>query len=134
MKNKLTAQEALEILKENDNTMTIQKLYSFRDSATNAKNPRKPVAQRGTDWDYQGGRTYFSQEYIDTIKNWRENSNSVKAKRNNGQKSDAKAFVIVDGNMTELKGGLAQRAIKLVEKNKAQDQMIEDQPLENQSA
>ena len=129
MKNKITAQEALEVLKQNDYTMTIQKLYSFRDVSTNAKNPRKPVAKRGADWDYEGGRTYFSHEYIDTIKNWRENSNSVKAKRNT-QKSDVQAFVIVDGNITELKGSLAQRAIKLVEKKKTQI----DQPLENQSA
>lgn len=129
MKNKITAQEALEVLKQNDDTMTIQKLYSFRDVSTNAKNPRKPVAQRGKDWDYESGRTYFSQEYIDTIKNWRENSNSVKAKKNI-QKSDAQAFVIVDGNMTELKGSLAQRAIKLVEKNNTQIEV----PLENQSA
>lgn len=129
MKNKVTAQDALEILMQNDDTMTIQKLYSFRDVSTNAKNPRKPVAQRGKDWDYEGGRTYFSQEYIETIKNWRENSNSVKSKKTT-QKTDAQAFVIVDGNVTELKGSLAQRAIKLIEKNKTQI----EQPLENHSA
>jgi hypothetical protein len=129
MKNKITAQEAVELLIPSDPSMTVQKLYSFRDLTVGAKNPRRPIAKRGTDWDCISGRIYFSQDYIEVVKNWRENSNSVKAKTSSMKTSNLQATVIVDGDATELKGNLAKKAIRLVEKNKTDVNLPDNQEL-----
>jgi predicted transcriptional regulator len=63
------------------------------------------------------------------VKNWRENSNSVKAKTSSMKTSNLQATIIVDGDATELKGNLAKKAIRLVEKNKTDVNLPDNQEL-----
>lgn len=113
MKNTLTAKQASEII-----GISVQKLYMLRDIMNKAKNPRKPIAIQGKEWDYKEGKTLFSREYVQKIKEWREESKSVKAKANLVTEESVEVMTIINGVATNVTGSRAKRILNLVQKFK----------------
>lgn len=110
MNNSVSAKEASEIL-----NISIQKLYMLRDQMNSAKKPRKPIAQRGKDWDYIDGKAMFSKEYLERVKLWREESKSVKAKKLYINTESFEVMVIIKGVATNITGSRAKRISNIVD-------------------